>query len=105
MTHLSAGKLVKTWDPGTPVPRLGDFPEGKDERKLHCIHCWTALRYLQATEWKFLSLCPSILVPILSAYLPPCTSRKAIFKAVSSAFQAQWGAPAVVTLGHHAGGD
>ena len=32
MTHLkAAGKLVKTWDPGTLVPRLGDFQEGKDE--------------------------------------------------------------------------
>ena len=32
MTHLkAAGKLVKTWDTGTLVLRLGDFQEGKDE--------------------------------------------------------------------------
>ena len=32
MTHLkAAGKLVKTWDTGTLVLRLGDFREGKDE--------------------------------------------------------------------------
>ena len=94
MIHLKAtGKLVKTWDPGILVPRLGDFQEGKDERKLNCIHCWVALRCLQAPEWKFLSLCPSSLVPILSADLPPCISRKAIVRAVSSGFQAHWGSP------------
>ena len=94
MTHLkAAGKLVKTWDPGTLVPRLRDFQEGKDERKLNCIHYWVALRCLQAPEGKFLSLCPSSLVPILSADLPPCSSRKAIFREVSFGFQAQWGSP------------
>ena len=94
MTHLkAAGKLVKTWDPGTLVPRLGDFKEGKDERKLNCIHCWVALRCLQAPEWKFHSLCHSSLLPILSADLPPCSSRKATFRAVSFGFQAQWGSP------------
>ena len=32
MTQLkAAGKLVKTWDPGTLVPRLGDFQERQDE--------------------------------------------------------------------------
>ena len=70
---------MKTWDPGTLVPRLGAFQEGKDERKLNCIHCWVALRCLQAPEWKFLSCCPSSLVLILSADLPPCSSRKTIF--------------------------
>ena len=94
MIHLkAAGKLVETWDPGTLVPRLGDFQEEKDERKLHCIHCWVALRCLQAPEWKFLSLCPSSLVPILSADLPTRSSKKALFRAVSSGFQAQWGSP------------
>ena len=87
MIHLkAAGTLVKTWDPGTLVPRLGAFQEGKDERKLNCIHCWVALRCLQAPEWKFLSSCPWSLVPILSADLPPCSSRKAIFRAVSFGF-------------------
>ena len=61
---------MKTWDPGTLVPRLGDFKEGKDERKINFIHCWVALRCLQAPEWKFHSLCPSSLVLILSADLP-----------------------------------
>ena len=94
MIHLkAAGKLVKTWCPGTLVPSLGDFQEGKDERKLNCIHCWVALRCLQAPEWKFHSLCRSSLVRILSADLPPCSSRKAIFRAVSFGFQAQWGSP------------
>ena len=94
MIHLkAAGKLVETWDPGTLVPRLGDFKEEKDERKLNCIHCCVALRCLQAPEWKFLSLCPSSLVLILSTDLPPCSSRKAIFRAVFSGFQAQWGSP------------
>ena len=107
MTHSkAAGKLVNTWDPGTLVLRPGDFNEGKDERKLNCIHCWEALRYLQAPECKFISHCPSSLVLILSAGLPSCSSRKAILQAVSSGFQAQWGAPAVVTLGvRRAGGD
>ena len=100
MTHSKvAGKLVKTCDPVTLVPRLDDFKEGKDERKLNCIPCWAALRYLQAPEWKFLSLCPSSLVLILSADLPSCSSRKAILQAVSSGFQAQWGAASVVILG------
>ena len=81
------------------VPRLGDSQEGKDERKLNCIHCWVGLRCLQAPEWKVLYLSPSSLVPILSADLPPCSSRKAIFRAVSFGFQAQWGGPAVVTTG------
>ena len=59
MIHSKAvGKLVKTWDPGTQVLRLGDFQEGKYERKLNCIHYLAALRYLQAPKWKF--LCPSI---------------------------------------------
>ena len=93
-THIKAtGKLVKTWDPRTLVPMLGDFQEGKDERNLNCIHCRVALRCLQSPEWKFLSHCPSNLVPILAADLPPCWSRKAIFKAVSSWFQAQWESP------------
>ena len=88
------------------VPRLGDSQEGKDERKLNCIHCWVGLRCLQAPEWKVLYLSPSSLVPILSADLPPCSSRKAIFRAVSSGFQAHWGPPAVVTPGGSpAGGD
>ena len=87
---LAADKLVKIWDTITLVPRLGDFQEGKDERKLNCIHCWIALRCLQTPEWKFLSHFPSSLVPILSADLLPCSSRKAIFRAVSSGFQAQW---------------
>ena len=90
---LAAGKLLKSWDPGTLVPRPGDFQEGKDERKLNCIHCWVALRCLQAPEWKFLSCCRSSLVLILSAGLPPCSSRKAIFRAVSSWFQEQWESP------------
>ena len=90
---LAAGKLEKTWDPGTLVPRLGDFQEGYDERNLNCTHCWVTLRCLQAPEWKFLSHCPSSLIPILSADLPPCSSRKAIFRAVSSGFQAQWESP------------
>ena len=90
---LAAGKFMKTWDLGILVPRLGDFQEKKDERKLHCIHFWVALRCLQAPEWKFLSSCPSSLVPISSADLPPCSSRKAIFRAVSSGFQAQWESP------------
>ena len=94
MIHLKAsGKFVKTWDPGALVSRLGDFQEGKDERKLNCIHCWVALRCLQTPEWKFLSRCPSSLVLIISANLPPCSSRKAIFRAVSSWFQAQWERP------------
>ena len=85
MTHLKVeGKLVKTRDPGTLVPRLGDFQEGKDERKLNCMHYWVALRGLQAPEWKFLSLCPSSLAPILSTDLPPCSIRKEILRAVSS---------------------
>ena len=92
MTQLkAAGKLVKTWDPGTLVPRLGDFQERQDEWKLNFIHCWGALRCLQTPEWKFLSCCPSSLSPILSAVQPPCSSRKAIFKAVSSVLKAQWG--------------
>ena len=92
MIHSKAvGKLVKTCDPVTLVPRLDDFKEGKDERKLNCIPCWAALRYLQAPEWKFLSLCPSSLVLILSADLPSCSSRKAILQAVSSGFQAHQG--------------
>ena len=90
---LAAGKLLKSWDPGTLVPRPGDFQEGKDERKLNCIHCWVTLRCLQAPEWKFLSRCPSSLVLILLADLPPCSSRKATFRAVSFGFQAQWGSP------------
>ena len=90
---LAAGELVKTWDPGNLLPRLGDFQEEKDERKLNCIHYWVAIRCLKAPEWKFLSCCPSSLVPVLSADLPPCSSRKAIFRAVSSGFQAQWESP------------
>ena len=77
MTHLKVeGKIVKTCDPGTLVPRLGDLQEGQDERKLNCIHCWGAHRCLQAPERKFLSHCPSSLVLISSADLPPCSSRK-----------------------------
>ena len=92
MIHSKAvGKLVKTWDPGTLVPRLGDFQEGKEERKLHCIHCWAALRYLQAPEWKFLSRYPSSLLLILLADLPSGSSRKAILQAVSSGVQAPQG--------------
>jgi len=84
ITHYkAAGKLVNTWNPGNLVLRLGDFQEGKDERKLNCIHCWAALRYLQAPECKFLSHCPSSLVLILSADLPSCSSRKAILQALS----------------------
>ena len=61
MIHLkAAGKLVETWDPGTLVPRLGDFKEEKDERKLNCIHCWVALRCLQAPEWKLLSFATQV---------------------------------------------
>jgi len=87
MTHSkAAGKLVKTWDPGTLVLRLGDFKEGKDERKLNCIHYLAALRYLQAPEGKFLSRWPSSLVLILSAHLLSCSIRKAILRAVSSGF-------------------
>ena len=45
MTHSkAAGILVKNRDPEILVLRVGDFQEGKDERKLHCIHCWAALR-------------------------------------------------------------
>ena len=84
---------MKTWDSGTLLPRLGDFQEGKDERKLNFIHCWIALRCLQAPEWKFLSCFPLSLVPILSADLLPCSRRKAVFRAVSSGFQAQWESP------------
>ena len=81
MSHLKdAGKLVKTWDPGTLVPRLGDFQEGQDERKLNCIHSWGALKCLQAPGWKFLSRCPSSLALILSADLPPCSSREEIVR-------------------------
>ena len=90
---MAAGKLVKTWGPGALVPRLGYFQEGKDERKLNCIHCLVALRCLQAPEWKFLSRRPSSLVLIISANLLPCSSRKAIFRAVSSGFQARWERP------------
>ena len=94
---------MKTWDPGTLVLRLGDFQEGKDERKLNCIHYLAALGYLETPEGKFLSLWPSSLVLILSADLPACSSRKAVFSAVSSGFQAQWQSP---TLGgSHEGGD
>ena len=89
MTHLkAAGKLVKTWDPGTLVPRLGDIQEVEDERKLNCSYYWVALRYLQAPECKFLSSCPSSLVLILSVDLPLCSSKKAICRTVSSGFQA-----------------
>ena len=107
MTHSKAsGKLVKTWDPGTLAPRLGDFQEGKDERKLNCIHCWAALRFLQAPEWKFLSRCPSTLVLILLADLPYCSNRKAILQALSLGCRHSGGAPAVVTPGgSHAGVD
>ena len=87
---VAVGKLVKTWNPGNSVPRLGDFQEGNDERKLHCIHFWVALRCLQAPEWKFLSRWPLSLVLILLADLPPWSSRNAIFRAVSSRFQAHW---------------
>ena len=51
------------------------------------------LRCLQAAEWKFLSCCPSSLAPILSADLLSYSSRKAILRAVSSGFQAQWRSP------------
>ena len=91
MTQFKApGKLVKTWDPGTLVPRLEDFPEGQDEQLLNYIHCCGALRYLIAPEWKFLSHRLSSLAPNLSADQPPCSSRKAIVWAVSSVFMAQW---------------
>ena len=85
MTHLKAAdNLVKTWDTGTLVPRLWDFQEGKDERTCNCIQCGGACRCLQAPDWRVLSLCPSSLIQILSAYLPPCSSKKAIFRAFSS---------------------
>ena len=55
---------------------------------------------------EILSRWPSSLVLNLSANPPSCSSKKAILHAVSSAFQAQWGAPAVVTQGgRRAGGD
>ena len=106
MSHIKAtGKWVKTWDPGTLVPRLGDFQEGQGERKLNCIHCWGALRSLQAPEWNFLSRCPSRLAPILSADLPPCSSRKAIVRAVLLGSRHSGGAPVAVTPGSsHSGG-
>ena len=77
MTQLKAsGKLMKTGDPGTLVPRLGDFQEGQDERKLNCIDCWGALRCLQSRRVEAPFRCPSSLVLISSADLPPCSSRK-----------------------------
>ena len=107
MTHLkAAGKLEKTWGPGTLVPRLGDFQEGRDERNLNCIHCWVTLRCLQAPEWKFLSCCPSSLVQF---YQHTCR-RVGAGKQYSGLFllgsRHSGRAPAVVTLGgSHAGGD
>ena len=107
MTHLkAAGKLVKTWDPGILVPRLGDFQEGKDERKLDCIHYWVALRCLQAPEWKFHSLCRSSLVPILSADLLHVVAGKQYSGLFLLGSRHSGGAPAVVTpRGNLAGGD
>ena len=94
MSHLkAAGKLVKTWDAGTLFPRLGDFKEGQDEQKLNFIHYWGALRCLKAPEWKLISHRPSSLVATWPTNLPPCSSRRAIVRAVSSVFKAQWGNP------------
>ena len=85
-----AGKLVKTWDLGTLILRLGDFLEGQDVWKVNCIHYWGAFSFLQHQEWKFLCCCPSSLVPNWPANLPPCNSRKAIFRAVCSMIKTQW---------------
>ena len=48
--------------------------------------------YVHSVQFRF-SCFPLSLVPILSADLLPCSRRKAVFRAVSSGFQAQWESP------------
>ena len=93
MTHLSCRWVSEDLGPRNSGSQARWLPGREWSEKLNCIHCWVTLRCLQAPEWKFLSCCPSSLVLILSAYLPPRSRRKAIFRALSSGFQAQWESP------------
>ena len=97
---------MKTWDLGILVPRLGDFQEKKDERKLHCIHFWVALRCLQAPEWKFLSF----VSPVPFRFYQHTCLHVAAGKQYSGLFllgiRHSGSVLAVVTLGgSHVGGD
>ena len=107
MTHLkAAGKWVKTWGAGTLVPRLGGFQVGKDERKLHCIHCWVVLIICKHQSGNFFHVAPQVWFWLLWAYLPPCTAGMQYSGLFLLGSRHSGRAPAVVTLGgHHAGGD
>ena len=107
MTHLKAeGKLVKTWDPGTLVPRLGDFQEGKDERNLNCIHSWVALRCLQAPELKFFPIAPQVWFWFYQQTCLHVGTGKQYSRLLLLGSRHSGRAPGIVTLGgSHAHGD
>ena len=90
LSNILTWEILWTEEPGK-LQSMGSQRVGHDWSDLA-----RTLRCLQAPKWKFLSDCPSSLVLILSADLPACSSRKAVFSAVSSGFQAQWQSP---TLG------
>ena len=93
MTHpKAAGKLVKHGDPGPLVLRLGGLWEGKEQRKLNCIHCWTALRGLQVPKQKSFPLAPQIQHSFYQQtyYLIAAGKQQG---AGSAGFQVQYGQP------------
>ena len=96
---LDAGKLVNTGDSGTLFTRLGDFQEGKDERKLNCIHCWVTVRCRKHQSGSFFPFAPQVW---FQSYQQTClhvAARKQYSVLFLLGSRHSGGAPGVATLG------